>query len=225
MAWDKDSPDGSVLTPAQVDDAIVTNNTALEAALDDEHYFATGGTQTGRHKFRRGTQADRGALANVFNGMLYFVTDLVSGQIVPTIRDAGAWVSLTVYDVFVARLNLQNLWTKPQYATWETLTLSGGNLAIDFSTSPRKKASIGANFTIVNPTNDTPGPSAGSEIILDLTMIGAGGWTVTWGNKYRSGDAMQPLIASATGKVTRVYISAMADGNYLVSTIPGVAAF
>jgi hypothetical protein len=222
MAWDKDLPDGD-LDAAQLDDDVRTNNDALEDALDLEHYFATGGSQHGRHKFGIGTTAARDALANISNGMIYFNTDALSGYTVLQVRSSGSWVNASILDTTVARLGLQNLWTKPQYATWETLTLSGGNLTIDFSTSPKKKANIGANFTVLNPTNDTPGPSASSEIVLDLTMTGSGGWTVTWGNKYRGPNGIAPVISATTGHVTRVYISGMADGNYLVTTLPNIA--
>lgn len=224
MSWDKNKANGDE-DAALLDDRVRENDAALETALDLEHYFATGGAQHGRHRFGRGTQSNRTGLANVVDGMIYFVTDLVSGQIVPTIRDAGAWVSLTVYDVLISRLNLQNLWQKPQYATWESISLSGGNLTLDFSTAPKKKANIGSNFTILNPTNDSPMPGASAEIILDLTITGAGNWTATWGNKYRSADGMTPVIAAATGKITRVFISGMADGNYLVTTLPDIKAF
>lgn len=47
-AWDKDLPDGDVALRTG-DDDIRTNNTAIETALDQDHDFTTGSTQTGRH--------------------------------------------------------------------------------------------------------------------------------------------------------------------------------
>lgn len=48
MAWDKDEPSNKPLR--EVDDAIRTNNAALETALSKDHDFSTSGTQTGEHK-------------------------------------------------------------------------------------------------------------------------------------------------------------------------------
>ena len=47
-AWDKTLPSGSKDYDLG-DDDIRTNNTAIEAALDQDHDFATGSTQTGKH--------------------------------------------------------------------------------------------------------------------------------------------------------------------------------
>ena len=48
MAWDKTAPatsdDWNVAVPK-----ILTNNTAVETALDQDHDFTTGSTQTGKH--------------------------------------------------------------------------------------------------------------------------------------------------------------------------------
>lgn len=48
-AWDKAKPAGS--TPLKTaDDQIRANNDAIEAALDQDHDFTTGSTQTGKHQ-------------------------------------------------------------------------------------------------------------------------------------------------------------------------------
>jgi len=49
MAWDKEKPAGGDEV-ATVDNSIRTNNAALEAAVNEEHSFATGGVQTGEHR-------------------------------------------------------------------------------------------------------------------------------------------------------------------------------
>lgn len=48
MAWDKAKPAGTDVLQDS-DNDIVFNNTALEAALDQDHDFSTGSTQTGKH--------------------------------------------------------------------------------------------------------------------------------------------------------------------------------
>jgi hypothetical protein len=48
-AWDKTKPAGS-RSLNQVDDDIRANNDAIESALDQDHDFTTGGTQTGKHQ-------------------------------------------------------------------------------------------------------------------------------------------------------------------------------
>ncbi len=65
MAWDKTRPDGSIVAVSQADDLIRENNDSLETAMDVEHAFATGGTQTGRHQFGFGTVAARDAIADL----------------------------------------------------------------------------------------------------------------------------------------------------------------
>lgn len=58
--WDKMRPLGSE-PPALIDDRLQENFAALEAAIDLEHDFTTGGSQTGRHALGRGTTAQRAA--------------------------------------------------------------------------------------------------------------------------------------------------------------------
>lgn len=48
MAWNKNNPAAGI-TAKTLDDLIRTNNAALEAALDYDQDFTTGGTQTGKH--------------------------------------------------------------------------------------------------------------------------------------------------------------------------------
>lgn len=48
MAWDKDKPAGSEAL-SDSDDLIRANNAAIETAIDQDHDFTTGGTQTGKH--------------------------------------------------------------------------------------------------------------------------------------------------------------------------------
>ena len=49
MVWVKTSPAAGIVDK-NLDDLIVTNNTALEATIDKDHNLATGGSQTGDHK-------------------------------------------------------------------------------------------------------------------------------------------------------------------------------
>ncbi len=48
MSWNKDNPAAGIAAKT-LDDHIRTNQTALETAIDNEHDFTTGGTQTGDH--------------------------------------------------------------------------------------------------------------------------------------------------------------------------------
>lgn len=48
MSWDKDKP-AATTSLKQSNPQILANNAAIEAALDQDHDFTTGGTQTGKH--------------------------------------------------------------------------------------------------------------------------------------------------------------------------------
>lgn len=78
MVWDRNEPTGAREVSA-VDNYLRDNQAALETALDAEHSFATGGTQTGEHREGsavcwRGLDADIG-LVTPREGMLYFASD------------------------------------------------------------------------------------------------------------------------------------------------------
>lgn len=221
MAFDKTLPDGDE-DAAKLDDDIRENNESLEDALFLEHYFQTGGDQTGRHKFPSGNTAARDALANVRNGMIFYNTDALAGYVVMQYRLGGAWVDIGVVDANIPRKNQQGAFTKPQFGIWENISPVAGVLTIDLNTSPRKYATISGNVTIANPVNGVA--LSGCDIILDILISGAGGWSITWGSDYRAANLLRPVVSTVTGQRTRVYISGTGDSKFLVSTLPNYGA-
>jgi hypothetical protein len=225
MAWDKTLPSGSADIAAG-DNAIRDNNQALETAIGTEHEFSTGGTNAGRHKFAKGTTAAREAITTWAEGSIYFNTSPISGEIVLQRYNGTTWEDIDVFQSDIPRTDEQSLYTVAQQATWASVTPGAGSpdtLAIDLALSPRKYATIVGDTIISNPTNAVA--SNGCDVILDLTMSGAG-HVITFGSGYRSMGGIAPVVASANGAITRLYISSMqASGVYLVATAPGLAAF
>lgn len=224
MSWDKNLPNGG-LDIGLGDNAIRANNTAIETALGAEHEFSTGGTNAGRHKFVSGNTAARDAITTWVSGSIFFNTEVRSSAICIQRYNGTTWDNLDLFQTTLPRLNEQSLFTVCQVATWASITPGAGSpdtLAIDLALSPMKYATIVGDTIISNPTNAVA--SNGTNVILDLTMSGAG-HVITWGDKYRSANAITPVIASASGAKTRVYISSMQDGNYLVSTAPNIGDF
>lgn len=225
MAWDKNLPLGSA-DIAQGDNAIRDNNTAIETALGQEHEFSTGGTNAGRHKFVSGNAAAQAAITTWQNGSIFFRTDQRSGSITLQRYSGSAWVNLDVYQLDIPRTDEQTPgYTVTQWGYWAPVTPGAGSpdtLAIDLNLSPYKYATIVGDTIISNPTN--PLASAGTTVILQLTMSGAG-HVITWGSEYRTMGGLTPAVASASGAITLVYIQSMqATGTYLVTTVPGIAA-
>jgi len=72
MAFDKSLPAGNDKI-RDSDDMIRDNNEALEDAINAEHYFATGGDQSGIHKFPIGDTASRPTAG--YAGRLYINTE------------------------------------------------------------------------------------------------------------------------------------------------------
>jgi hypothetical protein len=76
MAWNKDLPAGN--TKFNVgDDVIRANQAQLESGLHNEHEFATGGVQTGIHKFTYSNKAAMDALSPV-NGSISIRSDVAN---------------------------------------------------------------------------------------------------------------------------------------------------
>lgn len=220
MSWDKNRPDGDEKVNAS-DDKLRENAAAIEDALGKEHRFVTGGLQTGYHNFFIGTVAERNLIVNPTDGMIVFITDLLAGAIVQQIRSSSTWVSINVFDANLPRTNLGNVYTKAQWGQWESIAPSGGALPVDFSKSPRQYATISANTLIANPTNVVAG--SGSDLVIDITIGGAGGWAITFDTGYRVPDGLRPLIATATGAKTRLYISGLQTaGQFLVTSVPNI---
>lgn len=225
MAWDKDVPAGSTKVSAS-DDLIRANQAAIETAVDQEHAFATGGTQTGRHSFDIDTEANRDAASPAYeNGGIFFATDVRSGFDVLQVRDGGTFENVDVEPLdgsslpTLPRVNAQSKFTVCQFATWETLTIPGSGLvAVDLATSPRKTVTLTKDIGFVNPTNAVTDNA--TSVIIDLVQDGTGGWAVSWSSNYKSVSG-SVQVATGAGERTLISIQQMVGtGTFLVTSIP-----
>jgi len=222
MAWDKNLPDGAV-NIAQGDDAIRANNTAIEAAMDFEHEFATGGVVTGRHKFQLATKATIDALTDpTVDGALALASDpRPNASLVYFDLTSGDWLYVDVGTGDVARIDEIGSWTKMQSSLWDSVTPSGGFLAVNLAESPSKYATITTDITFSNPIN--PVASHSSNVMFMVTWSGAG-HTVSWGSEYVSSNGTAIPYSTGSGDITVFYMSRLQDGNTLVTSLSDVKA-
>lgn len=221
MAWDKDVPAGS-LRVNQLDDALRTQNAALETAIDAEHGFATGGNQTGQHSFPRGSTAAREAVkgnANSTPARMFLVDDIRAGQYVPFAHDdvSEEWIAIVPGDPVVRRNENQD-WVLAQYSTALALTKTANTPPtpddLDYSI-------LGSNFFTVILTNDSllnnPTDALGTgkmvHFTIQVTQNGAGGHEVTYDSNYLPAFGGQPDIDPDAGATSLLHVTRLTDGS------------
>lgn len=222
MAWDKALPSGGNAAKL-LDDAVRTNNDALETALTAEHSFSTGGSQSGRHKFGVGTSTSRDALTGVVDGSIWFNTTVRPGFTTIQVRQSGSWVDVDVFQSSIPRLNAQSLYTVSQFAQWVSVTPGSGSpntLAVNLAASPLKYATLNSSTILSNPTGEVS--SYGTSCMFDLTISGGSVSAFTFDTKYRFANGLDAIVTLTAGAKTRLFISSMQDGNYLVSSAPNI---
>lgn len=233
MAWDKSVPAGNTKLSIG-DNGIRDNNDALEDALGEEHAFATGDTQTGRHRFPRGTIAQLTALSpapenSTPGGSIGYSSiglDMDARTNACLVYwDGSAWQYADNGTSDLPRTDENSNFTATQEFDWESVTVSGGTLSLDFSTQPGKYATIPAStaVTIANPTN---GPAAGdgSTVYLQLTNAGTGS-SISWGTAYRAPNGVAPFFDAGSGSVNIYTLTVMQTGAVLVTSAVNVSSF
>lgn len=217
MAWDKDVPAGT-LRVNQLDDALRTQNAALENALDEEHGFATGGNQTGQHKIPKGSAAAREAVKGNVNstaGRLWLTDDERAGQYVPYAHDevTEEWLAIVPGDS-VARRNESQDWIVGQYATALSLTNTPGTTdELDYDiTDANFFTHILINDTLLNNPTDALGSGKMVHYTLQLTQNGTGGFELTYDSNYVAASGAQPPINPDAGATTLIHITRLTSG-------------
>ena len=216
MAWDKNQPVGSVVAN-QLDDLIRTNNEGLETAVNAEHYFVTGGTQTGRHKFGVGTEATRNGTSGLaVAGAVWILTggDIPTGQCEVSVYDgtAAAWRKSGGRML----LELNSNWTKAQFGDWVTISPSGTEYTPDFSLSNFFKFTPNANFTLKNPTSK-PAANKGASYIFEITQGSGGSKAITFDTDYVFGSGIDSVLSTAAGAIDYLYGLLRSDGKIHMS--------
>ena len=218
MAWDKNQPVGSVIAN-QLDDLIRANNDGLEAALNKEHHFTTGGNLTGVHKFGVGTEANRTATTGIaVQGAVWILTggDIPAGQ-----------GEFTFYDTTVAAwrkaggrmlLELNSNWTKAQYGDWVTIPVTAGPTYIpDFSASNFFKIQPITNFSLVNPINK-PAAGKAASYVFEITQDGdVTPEVITFDSAYVFTNGQAPVLSTGAGAVDLLYGVLRSDGKVHIS--------
>jgi hypothetical protein len=218
MTWDKAKPDGN-LSIALGDDDIRTNNDALEPALDFEHGFATGGVQTGRHKFSLDTKANIDVQSGPLTGSIAIATDpRPNGSLVH--YTGTAWVYTDIGVGNVAYVDEVGDWTAMQNSTWLQVVPAASLIAVDASLSAAQYATISGNITISNPTNTVAGSAA--SIMLEITM-GAGSLTISWGNNYHAANGAAPVFGDSNGDINVFLLSRLQAGTWLVTSVSDIS--
>lgn len=234
MVWDKNIPIGTSFLSIG-DDIIRDNQAAAEAAIDLEHYFQTGGVQTGRHKFPRGTSTGGGNDRDTDpvawqDGSLFLANDVRSGKHVVELYNGGAWDRLDVDpldgsgDPTLPRTSERSLFKTCQHANWDVITATGSVpalLTIDYSGSPYKRHVITQDTQIQAPINVVAGKA--STVELELVQDGVGNHAVSFvGSTFYAVGGTSPIIAIAANSPTTLYITARSDGTFRVSSEPGL---
>ncbi len=82
-----------------------------------------------------------------------------------------------------------------------TLSIVGGNIAINAAAGDFFVVTLTGNATLLNPTN----PGFGRRFLLRVTQDGVGGRTLAFGSQYRFPSATTPIIS--TGADVDDYLS------------------
>jgi len=206
--WDKDLPTGTKAV-ALGDDVIRENNRAIETALDAEHDFTTGGTQSGRHHFLRDTVANADAISDWLTGAVYFnrndlLTDLTLLQVASAdgasnwehVWPHNDWPELTQFHAWVAKTGTPLTWT--------------GEEGHFFSTS------LTANTTLNAPTFPTAG-LAGRATTYTWRIAqhaSLGPYTIAFSGNFRWLHGVTPVMPSGASEVLLLTLTRAPD-DYL----------
>lgn len=206
MAFNKNAPAGSTILSV-ADDIHREQYTALEDALTMEHDFQTGGTQTGRHKFRVGPSPEP---AGLITGELFFNTDIVESNIVMEVWSGSEWT--TQFDLL---LGLENTWGLSQSADWTVLPIDTG-ITPDFSLYNFVAVSTapGGLFAVADPVGHAAG--SGASFVLEITSTNIV-TTFSWGNEYVFEFGTKAPITGVVGAVDLYFITRRSDGKYHVT--------
>ena len=228
MAWSKLLPNGD-LSIAVGDDAIRANNTQLELALDLEHQFATGGLQTGRHKFAALNVGGQGGLvtAAADDGWVIMRTDVRTGMRCWFVYDAAAvaWVPVDVGTADVPRLDEQSEFTVSQWGEWHLITLIGAVCPIDFAESAFQHAVHPGSSTLTVELAAVPNIVSGFGCSATLKFVNAGGASLlAWEPIVFVFAQGIPLFHDPAVNAVNVYnLTVLDDERVLVTGVSGAA--
>ena len=221
MSWNKNLPDGSK-SIALGDDDIRENNDSLEDAVDLEHDFTTGGTQTGRHAFPVDSLGNLASLnpAGVRGGLAIATGVRPSGVL--AYHNGTSWILADNGNDDVARTDEVNLFTAPSWSEWLSVAPVSAQIDIDLDLGPTFYSTINTNVLINNPSNAVANHC--QNFLLQITWNGAL-HTLTWGAAYRAANGIAPAYSTENGAVNLFTCTVLSTGSVLVSSISGIGSF
>jgi hypothetical protein len=107
-------------------------------------------------------------------------------------------------------LPTDQIFTKAQGTQRSTLSISGGNVAVDASLSNCFKLTLTGNATLQNPTGS---PVSGQTIRILVKQDGTGGRTVAFESKYKFPSGLAPTITAAAGSIDYLAFEYDADDD------------
>lgn len=150
---------------------------AIHDAYETEHTEATG-----RHKFGIGDTATRDGSSGIANGMIWFNTDRVAGEVLLDVYASGAWV-----ETAFAMTDIVQKWTKAQFGTPVSVTPGAGSpntLNWTLGDGAFFRAVITADTELKNPTATGLVAADMSHWVWQITQDGTGGWDLTFESPY-----------------------------------------
>jgi len=227
MVWDKDIPTGASFV-SQGDNTIRANNAANEAAVDLEHYFATGGTQDGRHKIGIGNDAARDfAIPSPLDGNIWLNTKDYSANgwmILQVYYATGvAWKDTGYLDANVAELDTAQVWSAGQAGTYTTFSTSSSDWNWNCDTSQYFKGTLPDAGTreIQAPTGTLFASNNAGSWTLEVTQAPTTASTLTLDPTYFfPAYGGQPPISTVLGSINMVYVTLRSNSTFFYSVVP-----
>jgi len=224
MVWDNRRPDGNKKLNL-CDDDLRDNALAIETALDLEHDFATGGGQTGRHRFPIGNDSARDTAypspgSSEIGAIWLNTKDDVAPRdwLVAEIWDGTVWKEIGPDAAEVARTDEAKAWNEGQVGAWVDFTESGsGPYAWDWvvndGTFFKKTLNAGAAHTIANPTGSLYVTANAANYTFEITQAAGTAGTLAFGGDFKPSFGLQPAVDPTPGSRTLIHVSQIAGGG------------
>ena len=221
MVWSSSRPDGGAKMNVS-DNDLRENAVAEEAAIDAEHYFATGGSQTGRHKWGMGSTATRDstitspASGNSWINDTYLVSH---GFYVFQVYDGAAWKNVSPYDL-IPYLADANVWTGANVETYTAVTASGTGPELwdwDLDLGMAWKGTLAEDTTLNNPTGTTVlAADRCGHLTLQVTQDAGTPYDITtFGSNLLPSFGGQPAVNQTLGAITLIHMTLRSDQKWI----------
>jgi len=222
MVWSNTVPDGSKALNL-LDNDMRDNAVAIEDAFDEEHYFATGGSQTGRHKIGTGSDATRNStISSPAAGNVWLNDkDLVAHGILVLQRyDGSGWIDCQPYGL-IPFLADANIWTGANVETYTALTEAGGGPGNTWdwvlNTSTAWKGTLSDDTILNNPTGSLISADRRCSVVVQVTQDSGTPYTLTFGTNLLPAWGSQPAVNQTLDSITFIHMTLRSDQKWIYS--------